>query len=504
MADAAKKSPGGKKRLVNLKTALILYVLLPMGALTAAGAWWSLRVFERQVENRMQKDLEMVARAIKRPLSHALLREREGSIAEALESAFAISHVYGAYLYDADGRQVSDTVSHGGEIERQEISERVAEGEEHGRYGEVGGRYVYSYFIPLTDPGGRITGLLQLTRRYSDFEEHIRRIRYRTAGLFILGFLGLTGAVFYGHHRVFGKHLNRLSRSMTKIAEGDHRHRWMPGGPRELFALGGHFNRMMDNIDRARREIRRRRERQESLEERLRQTEKLAAIGELAAGVAHELGSPLSLVDAKTQRLLRRGGLTGKEQRSINDIQREARRMDRIIRQLLDFSRRNKIERWKVRASGLARSALSLVEDEAAREKTRLIDRGGSDPVLDVDPARVEQALANLLRNGVQAAPGGNVRISRRLAGGDIVFSVEDDGPGVDERHLSKLFQPFFTTKPVGKGTGLGLAVVHGIAEEHGGRVEVDRRRRKGACFRLILPMGSIAPDEPEGEREAR
>ena len=316
----------GFNRRLNLRIALIVYVLLPMGLLTVAGAWWSLRAFERQVEARMQKDLEMVARAIKQPLNHALLREREGSIAQALESAFAMSHVYGAYLYDSQGRKISEPGSETAGIEQEEVSERAAEGERHGEYGRVAGRDVYSYFVPLTDSGGRIVGLLQLTRRRSDFHEHIRGVRYKAGGLFLIAFISLTGVVLFGYHRVFGKHLNRFSASMTRIAEGERLHRFALAGPREIMNLGEHFNRMLDNIDRVEREIERRRDQQKRLEERLRQTEKLAAVGELAAGVAHELGTPLSLIDGKSQRALRVDNLPQSVDAGLRDIRREASR----------------------------------------------------------------------------------------------------------------------------------------------------------------------------------
>ncbi len=480
---------GGVKRRSNLRRALIVYILLPMGLFTAVGAWWSLQAFERQVESRMQKDLEMVARAIKRPLSHALLREREGSIAEALKSAFEMSHVYGAYLYDNDGRRITDTVGHDQEGGDEDVGARMAEGERHGKYGEMGGRHVYSYFVPLTDSGGRITGLLQLTRRRSDIEQHIRMIRYRAAGLFLIAFLVLTAVVLYGHHRVFGKHLNRLSSSMARIADGELKHRHAPGGSRELAALGDHFNAMLDNISRAEKEIERRRDKQMSLEEELRQKEKLAAIGELAAGIAHELGTPLSLMDAETQRLLRGSEKPKALQRTIEVIRREIGRMERIIRQLLDFSSRHDVILRRVGAAEMVRSSVASVAHEAESNGTGIVLDELDQAVLHVDPIRIEQALVNLLRNGIQAAAGGEVRIGCSRNQEKVIFVVEDNGVGIDERHLTKIFDPFFTTKRVGDGTGLGLAVVHGIAEEHNGRVEVESGRQTGARFRFVLPL---------------
>ncbi len=474
---------------MSLRTALMVYVLLPIALVCGLGFWWSLRAFEHQVEIRMQHDLEMVARAIQRPVNHALLREREGSIAEALKSAFAMSHVYGAYLYDAEGRRISDSGVEDAPIGQREFSEHVDKGERYGTYGEVGGRDVYSYFVPLTDSGGKITGLLQLTRRYSDFEDQIRKIRYSGGLLFAVALMILAGIVVIGHHRFFGRHLARFTRSIGMIAAGDVRHRYQPGGPVELQSLGRNFNRMMDDIEQAELELEQRAKQQRALEDRLRQAQKMAAIGELAAGVAHELGTPLSLIDAGVQRARRHGEAHQRDSRTLDRISREVRRMEHIIRQLLDFSRRSCMDLRPTRVAHVVKAAVSVVSEEAGTGRTELTVTGGEDCTILLDHVRIEQALVNLLRNAVQASPGGSVGIGWKRAGSELVVHVEDDGAGVDEACRDKLFEPFFTTKPVGKGTGLGLAVVHGIAEEHGGRVAVDPVRAKGACFRLFLPL---------------
>lgn len=489
-------------RRLSLRTSLVVYVLLPMGLVTAAGGWMGLNAFESQVEQQMQRDLEMVARAIELPLRHALQRGREGSIAQALKSAFAMSHVYSAYLYDVDGRLLSGTSdleepSEKDDDVRDEVTKRLAAGERHGEYDKVTGRQVYAYFVPLTDAGGRITGLLRLTRRYSDFESRIRTIRFRAAGAFLFAFLALTGAVLYGHHLVFGAQLKRLFSSMSRISRGDLAHRYQPDGPRDIIILGNHFNKMMDNINRAEKQINMQRQRQLSLEEQLRQKEKLAAIGELAAGVAHELGNPLSLVDAKTQRALRQPALAPRQQKDFKVIRREANRMTRIIRQLLDFSSSPPIEKRQVSASTLLDAALTSVAIEAEASSTRLVASHNRDRKLQVDPARIEQALVNLMRNAIQASAGGLVKAGWENGADSLTFFVEDDGPGIAREHLPKIFDPFFTTKPVGRGTGLGLAVVHGIAREHHGSVEVATNAPRGACFRLTLPCQPPADDSP-------
>ncbi|MFO8083373.1 MAG: HAMP domain-containing sensor histidine kinase [Desulfobacterales bacterium] len=474
---------------VSLRVALVVYVLMPMAGVSASVGYWSLQAFERQVEKRMQYDLEMVARAIKRPLSHAIKRDREGSIAQTLESAFSVDQVYGAYVYDSTGKKISIIGSREPYTNPEQMSKMASHGEQYGEYGRVAGQEVYSYFVPLTDSGGRITGLLQLTRQSSDFQNQIRDTRLKAIGVFIATFLGLTGLVFYGHHRALGKHLNLLSNSMQKIANGNRHHRFSPGGPSEIVALGSHFNRMMDNIDQAEMEIRQQRAEQKELENRLRQVEKMAAIGQLSAGVAHELGTPLSVIQGKAQRALRRNDISPHAAESFKEIRYELQRVERIIRQLLDFSRKSEIRVRLVKMSQLAESAVSALSVEAGRHRTRLILEKACDEVIDVDPVRMEQALSNLIKNAIQAAKGGEVRVSWFVDSTGAKFEVADNGPGIHENAKSKIFEPFFTTKAVGEGTGLGLAVVHGIVEEHGGCVEVGKSDLGGANFIVHIPL---------------
>ncbi len=473
----------------SLRAALLFYVVAPMCVVMAAGAWWGLRAFERLVEQQMQRDLEMVAEAIKGPLSHALLREREGSIAEALKAAFDLSEVYGAFLYDAEGRRISVPEQDKGELPRADATEMAAAGKPQGEYSESRGQEVYSHVMPLTDSGGQITGLLQLTRRRSDFVQNIGRLRTRVVLYTLLGFVGLSGLVMTGHHIAFGRHLHELSDSMNQIAEGNRGHRYRPNGARELRSLGEHFNRMLDNVDEAEIEIRARRESERTLEGRLRHAEKMAAIGELAAGVAHELGTPLSMIDARVQKLLRARDEEDGNRKAYTSIRTESARMQHIIRQLLDFSRRNPSQSCRVDCAQLLSDAVEAVASEAEELHTRIeVEEPPPGTRVRGDPVRLQQALVNLLRNAIQAAPGGEVRCGQGFEGENCLFTVEDNGIGMDPAIVSKIFEPFFTTKSVGEGTGLGLAVVHGIATEHGGRIELDSDLERGCCFRLILP----------------
>ncbi|MBB5022463.1 sensor histidine kinase [Desulfurispira natronophila] len=476
---------------ISLRLSLLLYIVLPLGGVMALSGYLALGALERHMEERMQNDLELVARAIRLPISHALERDRGGSVSQALESAFRIGHVYSAYVYDKHGEQIAAAGEQDPAPQQRHLTRLAASGERQGEYGEVAGRDVYSYFVPLTDSGGRINGLLQLTRRHSDFQYYVQSLRMWSVSGLLISMLVMTGLVYYGHHRALGIHFQRLIASMERISKGDWWHRSLVQGPREISMLATSFNNMLDSIDDAQQEIEHRRRSEQQLQQKLRQSEKLAAIGQLAAGIAHELGTPLSVVDGKAQRSLRQRDLSSDVQDSLQSIRDEVRRMEHIVYQLLDFSSNN-LQYQSCQASVLASNAASSLEDKRRQLGVQLHVSGPDDASFSADHVRIEQVLVNLLSNAMEAAQGGKVILEWKVLPGEIQFVVDDTGHGIDSSLEHRIFEPFFTTKAVGQGTGLGLAVVHGIVQEHGGRIETAQSQLGGACFRVTLPRQAV------------
>lgn len=480
-----------RMRSLSLRTAIIVYMLLPLSLLMAMCGYIALYSVEARVTHRLQEDIQLIARAIRLPVNDALVRHRRDAVQQALNSAFRIERVYGAYVYNASGEQIASAGIGKRGIGREDAATLAAAHDRQGEFGKAGDREVYSYFIPLVDPGGRIIGLLQVTRRASDFSTYMGWIRLAGLGLLVLITLSLIAVVIWGHYRAIGRHLAAVAHSMARIGHGDREHRVPLSGPRELVTLGLGINAMLDGILRSEAAIARHQAEQRALEIRLGESEKMAAIGRLAAGVAHELGSPLSVVDGKAQRLLRKPDMLAADQESLNGIRQAVKRMETIVRQLMDLGRNSGLQRRRCRVDQLAHAAVAQLKPEfdASHVSLELCARVACGGTIMVDPLRIEQALTNVLRNALQATPGGHVRFGWDVAGDDeVVFSVEDDGPGIPDDMLPRLFEPFFTTKPVGQGTGLGLALAHASAREHGGRVEIASAPLGGAMVRLILP----------------
>jgi signal transduction histidine kinase len=229
-----------------------------------------------------------------------------------------------------------------------------------------------------------------------------------------------------------------------------------------------------------------------ALQERTLRNEKLAAVGTLAAGLAHEIRNPLNgalLHVTFLERALQRSAVGKEAHSALTIIGDEIRRLSALVKDFLVFARPSPPQLKKTELFALChRVAGVLAKDAALAKVTLTTDLGPTDYVLDVDPQKVEQALLNLLQNAVQAAGssgGGTVVLRTRRLPREIHIEVEDDGPGLPSPE-APIFDAFFTTKP--QGTGLGLAIVQRIASDHGGTVEVDSRPGK-TIFRLALPL---------------
>jgi signal transduction histidine kinase len=223
------------------------------------------------------------------------------------------------------------------------------------------------------------------------------------------------------------------------------------------------------------------------LERRLKHHETLAALGEMAATVAHEVRNPLHAIEGFANLLLRAlpAGAESKGRTYANNIVRGVRELNATITNLLDFA---KAERFQPFARDLAAVALRARESAlAAGDGRHAIEYAGpASLIIAFDETHISQALRNLLANAMEAMPaGGNIKISISQESAGAAIRVADEGPGVRPEKGRKIFEPFFTTKP--RGTGLGLAIVAKAAAIHGGRVSLEPSER-GALFNLWIP----------------
>ncbi len=247
---------------------------------------------------------------------------------------------------------------------------------------------------------------------------------------------------------------------------------------------------LRDITDKKRAEEERRR-----MEQQVQLAGRLAAVGELAAGVAHELNNPLTSVQAYAQLLKDRDDLDESARSDVATIYGEAQRASRITANLLSFARQHRPEKTFVSLNDVLHSSLELQAYRLKVNNIQVLTELAPDlPKTMVDLHQVQQVFVNLMTNAEQAmtgTSGGALTLKTETTDGVIRVSVADDGPGVRQEDLKRIFDPFFTTKEVGKGTGLGLSICYGIVREHGGRIWARNNPDRGATFTVELPIVS-------------
>lgn len=281
--------------------------------------------------------------------------------------------------------------------------------------------------------------------------------------------------------RLLVRPLFQMQNYMEKIAHGDFTP--IPESEcksQEFFTLFQAFNRMIKEL--------------EHHQEQLLQSGKIAAIGTLTAGIAHELNNPINNIVLTAESLKEDfSSLSqGEAEDLIQDILAQSQRASEIVRNLLDFSRLEQPVREPVNIAHIIRGTLKLVQNQLTLSGVELERHLPADlPVVQGDPKSLQQVFLNLFINAVQAMKNGgilSVRATSEDGGHWLKVEVKDTGTGIDPGDLPHIFEPFYTTKEVGRGTGLGLSVSYGIAQKHGGRIEVRSKKGEGSTFTVVLP----------------
>ncbi|WP_244155320.1 sensor histidine kinase [Dissulfuribacter thermophilus] len=239
-------------------------------------------------------------------------------------------------------------------------------------------------------------------------------------------------------------------------------------------------------------------EERKKLDAQIYQSEKLASIGEMAAGLAHELNTPLSNIKAIAS-LSKKDLDTGKinldaVKEDLNDIKEQTEKCSEIISGLLSFARKRNPEFALFNINDLIEKALSLLRLKIEKKGVTVRFQKNEDPLsVNVDANQIQQVFVNILLNALDVLDfGGLITIISEKAGNHLKISIKDNGPGIPPDIMPKIFNPFFSTKEVGKGTGLGLSVSYGIVKNHGGTIEVQSKPGQGTTFTVKLPMNSL------------
>jgi len=285
--------------------------------------------------------------------------------------------------------------------------------------------------------------------------------------------------------------IRTLEKISRKIAEGDFSEHIEVKGKDELSSLETAFNQMEDRLKNALWSLEHTIEKLREKQAQLVEAEKLALVGKLAAGIAHEINNPLTSVLTFSNLMLEQCPPDDPRHDKLKLMARETNRARTIVRQLLNFGRETVIKPEKININQpVTEIADSLVAQDAFKGIGLEMKLGDNLPDVNADPAQIGQVVMNLLLNAIHSiTPPGRIEVVTRRIENSIEIVFKDTGAGIPEENIHKIFDPFFTTKDASKGTGLGLAVSYGIIKKHGGEIEIASTVGKGSIFIVRLPI---------------
>jgi two-component system NtrC family sensor kinase len=351
----------------------------------------------------------------------------------------------------------------------------------------VNKRYITAY-EPIKDMNDRIVGMLSIGVLEDRFRE-IQRDAFWSFLLITMGGLGLSLLPCYLIIKSTLKPISSLIHATENLARGNLEEQvHLNRPPPEIAALGESFNSMARSIRDRDRELRFR------AQEGVMKSERLAMIGQLAAGVAHEINNPLGSILLFNRLVLKKCPEDNLMRQNLERIEREVKRCQNIVQGLLEFARQREPKTEPVGLSLLLSKTVALFENQPLFHNVEIVRRFQENiPDAIVDPTQIQQVFVNIIMNAVHAMEGrGTMTITTRFIQetDSIEVGFGDTGCGMSKEVLNRIFEPFYTTKGVGQGTGLGLSISYGIIKRHGGDITVSSQEGKGSFFVITLPNG--------------
>jgi two-component system, NtrC family, sensor kinase len=347
---------------------------------------------------------------------------------------------------------------------------------------------IYAY-IPVRIPGDQ-RGAVELRESLSTERAFVRaQIGQAIVTTIILALVCGLIATALGIAFV-GRPVRQLVEQARRIGSGDLSGRLALRQRDEIGDLGTEMNAMSQRLAEARDQLQAETAARLRTLDQLRHADRLTTVGKLAAGVAHEVGTPLNVITGHAQLVIDDTQEPAARENAIV-ITQQAKRVTEIVRQLLDFARPRKPRKDRIEVGALCRN-VALLLDPIARKRGVTTQFELGDVEIHADAAQLQQVLTNLIMNAVHAMPDGGTLVLGATADADHAqIWVRDTGTGIPEDVVPHIFEPFYTTKDIGEGTGLGLSVAYGIIVEHGGRIEVDTALGRGTTFTISLPRNA-------------
>lgn len=500
-AELLRHSRQKKINEMSINTKLVLLLTVAVGAVMLIASFLSLRQREAALRDALGDELRAHAVTLQIALEE---NYRNGRIAEAqilIDRLRENSRVYGVLLFDESGNLRSSSQFETQNVFKQppELAVVLGSGNAVEFVREIDGHQFLSIILPLKLSEEK-RGAIEFVKPLALIENDIARARLSRVATTLLLLATIFLVVYIVLHRNLSRPILSLLVGARALGEGDLSHRVrIPKSGDELAQLAAEFNRMADNLMAQRQATLSEAETRLNIEKELRHNERLASVGRLAAGIAHELGAPLNVIDARAEQLIENAAATREKQiKNLTIIRTQSARITHIVRQLLNLARPYNLRFENLKLADLVESALDGF-DEPKDLRIEWAAKNDSHVFGDADYLR--QVFVNVFQNAAQAMDEGGIlkiKIDETEYDEKIFAAVKisDTGRGIAPENLEKIFDPFYTTKDIGAGTGLGLAVSRRIVEEHGGIIEAANNSDGGATFTIYLPK--LNPNKEE------
>jgi len=488
---------------LKLGTKLTIYLSLIIVLVLSGYGYFHILSRRDMFIRKMKIEVHSTARTLKVSLEKISLPKEMEYVQDLIDAVEEYEKTLGVIVYHSGKNLIFRSRSVEGDIDPhlELIKKSIQEDRPQEEFKVFGKFHIFSYAFPLKDRTGKSIGGVTILQHTSFMEEDIRKAK---RDIFIMIFLVIGGTValiLFTTRRWVTMPISQLMLGIKNMAKGELNTRIDLGRGDELSELGQAFNQMAIDLKRAREQLIREGEIKLELERSLRQSEKLATIGQLASGLAHEIGTPLNIIAGRADLTMRKLGENEEAQKNLNIIVQQTERITKIIQQLLGFVRKKKPEQKPLNISTLLETTLDFLDQKIQKQRVRVVKTMEENPpVVTGDADQLQQVFLNLLLNAVQSMPqGGELRLSsgarwiskEGLEDGQrqyVEICVEDTGTGMEREVMENIFNPFFTTKENDQGTGLGLTVSHGIVQDHEGWIEVYSEVGKGSLFKVYLP----------------
>ena len=485
---------------MRLGTKLTIYLSLII--ILVLSGYGYLRILSRQdiLVRKMKVEVRSIGRTLKISLEKISLLENMEQVQDLIDAVDEYERILGVIVYHQKKDLLfrSRSLEEGTEPFLELIKKSVKEDrpqEEFGVYKKIS---VFSYTFPLKDRRGRSIGGVSILQHTSFMEEDIEKAKWSIFITVIILISGTVVLVLFGTRKWITLPMSQLMDGIKSMAKGNLDTRIDLKKRGEFSELGQAFNQMAIDLKKAQEKTIQEAEARLELERSLRQSEKLATIGQLASGLAHEIGTPLNIISGRAELTKRK--LEDKEgaEKNLNVILYQTERITKNIQQLLGFVRKKRPEQKIVNIKTLIGNTLDFLDHQIKKQGVRVVEETKDNvPFVIGDLDQLQQVFLNLFLNAVQAMPNGGIlrlsasskHISKEGLDGEreyVEVSVEDTGIGMERGVLENIFNPLFTTKDT--GTGLGLMVCNGIVQDHEGWIEVESEVGKGSKFKVYLP----------------